>query len=74
MFIDWFVETSVYEPFCGTGTTIIACEKRDKKCYAMELCPEYVDVTINRWQNFTGKDAIHEESGKTYTELSNGEE
>jgi len=40
----------------------------------MELCPEYVDVTINRWQNFTGKDAIHEESGKTYTELSNGEE
>jgi len=38
----------------------------------MELDEKYVDVIINRWQNFTGKQAIHIESGKTYEELSNG--
>jgi DNA modification methylase len=37
----------------------------------MELDEKYVDVIINRWQQFTGNQAIHEESGKTYEELSN---
>lgn len=57
MFIEWFVETSVYEPFGGTGTTLIACEKHNKTCYIMELDPLYCDVIIKRWEDFTGKKA-----------------
>lgn len=62
---------AVYEPFCGSGTTLIACEKSGRCCLAMELDPKYCDVIIKRWQDFTGKAAIHEASGKTYQELSN---
>ena len=70
MFIDWFVESSVYEPFNGTGTTLIACEKRNKKGFGMELDPAYIDVTIKRWESFTGQKATHTASGKSYIELS----
>ena len=55
--------------FGGSGATMIACEKLKKTCYTMELQPFYVDVIITRWQDFTGKKAIHIESGKTYEEL-----
>jgi DNA modification methylase len=48
----------VYEPFSGSGTTIIACEKLDRRCYAMEIEPRYVDVAIRRWEAFTGKQAV----------------
>ena len=68
MFIDWFVESSVYEPFCGTGSTLIACEKKNKTCYGIELSEQYCDVIITRWQAFTGKEATHE-NGKTFTEM-----
>lgn len=59
---EWFIERlsfikSIYEPFCGTGTTLIACEKTNRKCYGMELDPHYCSVIIERWQNFTGKKA-----------------
>jgi len=50
--------TSVYEPFCGTGTTLIACEKLGRKCYAMEISPNYCDVIIQRWENATGQKAV----------------
>lgn len=53
----------VYEPFCGSGTTIIAAETTGRICYAMELNPPYVDVAIKRWQDFTGQQAILESSG-----------
>jgi DNA modification methylase len=66
MFINWFVETSVYEPFAGTGTTLIACEKHKKNCFSMELDPRYCDVIIKRWQDFTGKQATLESTGETY--------
>lgn len=59
---------SVYEPFSGSGTTIIAAEMTGRCCYAVELNPAYVDVAITRWQDFTGKEAIHE-SGKTFAEI-----
>ena len=59
---------SVLDLFGGSGTTMVACEKTDRKCYMMELDEKYVDVIINRWQNFTGKEAIHS-SGKTYDEM-----
>jgi DNA modification methylase len=51
---------SVFEPFCGTGTTMIASEKLKIKCYGMELDPKYCDVIIKRWEDFTGKKAVLE--------------
>lgn len=53
----------VHEPLCGSGTTIIAAEQLGRKCYAIEIEPRYVDVSVRRWQNFTGKKA-KTESGK----------
>ena len=53
----------VYDPFCGSGTTIIAAEQLDRRCYAIEIEPRYIDVAVRRWQKFTGKKA-RTESGK----------
>lgn len=47
----------VYEPFGGSGSTLIASEQTNRICYCMELDPKYVDVIINRWETFTGKKA-----------------
>jgi len=63
---------AVYEPFGGSGTTLIACEKTGRQARLMELDPKYVDVIIKRWQDFTGQKAVHAESGKTFEEVSNG--
>lgn len=60
---------TVVDLFGGSGSTLIACEKHDRKCLMNELDEKYVDVIINRWENFTGKQATHIESGKTYEEL-----
>ena len=49
---------SVYEPFCGTGTTLIAAEQLGRKCYGMEISPQYCDVIVKRWENITGKKAV----------------
>jgi DNA modification methylase len=46
----------VFEPFCGSGTTIIACEAMGRKCYAVELDPKYVASTLERWKLLTGKE------------------
>ena len=51
---------AVYEPFSGSGTTIMAAELTGRCCYAMELNPAYVDVAIARWENFTGQKAMRE--------------
>jgi site-specific DNA-methyltransferase (adenine-specific) len=48
----------VIEPFCGSGTTLIACEQTGRICYGMELEPKYVDVIIDRWEQFTGEKAV----------------
>lgn len=48
---------AVYEPFSGSGTTIVAAETLGRRCYAMEIDPKYVQVAIERWQNFTGRQA-----------------
>jgi DNA modification methylase len=47
----------VYEPFVGSGTTIIAAEQLGRRCYAMEIDPRYVAVAIERWEQFTGRTA-----------------
>ena len=59
----------VYEPFSGSGTTIIAGEMTGRSVYAVELNPAYVDVAVKRWQDFTGQKAILEGSGKTFDEI-----
>lgn len=57
---------SIYEPFSGSGTTIIAAEQTGRRCYAMELSPQYVDVAVRRWQQFTGKTAVLESTGQPF--------
>ena len=54
----------IYEPFCGSGSTLIACEKTQRKCYSMELDPHYNDVIIKRWQTYTGLEAVREDGIK----------
>jgi len=64
---------AVYEPFCGTGTTLIAAEQLGRSCLAVELVPQYVDVTVKRWQDFTGKHAVIERAGEMLRLSHNGE-
>lgn len=52
---------SVYEPFCGTGTTLIAAEQLGRACYGMEISPAYCDVIVKRWETLTGQTATREE-------------
>ncbi|MGA0025452.1 MAG: site-specific DNA-methyltransferase [Burkholderiales bacterium] len=59
----------VLDLFGGSGSTLIACEKTARDCRMMELDPKYCDVIIKRWQDFTGQQATHESSGKTYAEM-----
>jgi DNA modification methylase len=60
---------AIYEPFSGSGTTIMAAELTNRICLAIELNPAYVDVAVERWQNYTGLTAVHEETGKTFEEM-----
>jgi DNA modification methylase len=64
---------AIYEPFSGSGTTIIAAEMTGRACYAVELSPAYVDVAVQRWQNFTGERARHASSGQSFPEPSRAE-
>ena len=61
----WIIESlishtlgDIYDPFLGSGTTLIACEKTGRICYGMEIEPHYCDVIVKRWENFTGKKAV----------------
>ncbi len=56
----------MYEPFSGSGLEIIAAEKTGRRRYAMELSPQYVDVAVTRWQQFTGKQATLEATGEPF--------
>lgn len=62
----------ILDSFGGSGSTLIACEKTGRKARLMELDPKYVDVIVKRWQEFTGRQAIHAETGKTFDEMVNG--
>ncbi len=61
---------AIYEPFCGSGTTLISCELEGRKCYASELNPPYIDVIINRWQELSGEQAVLDGDGRTYHEMT----
>ena len=56
----------VLDPFLGSGTTLIACEKTDRRCFGMELDPKYCDVIVKRWQDYTGEQAVVESTGETF--------
>jgi hypothetical protein len=59
---------AVYEPFSGSGTTIIAAEMTGRSCHAIELSPAYVDVAVLRWQAFTGQAATLDGDGRSFAE------
>ncbi|MBQ3449106.1 MAG: site-specific DNA-methyltransferase [Synergistaceae bacterium] len=60
----------IYEPFCGSGTTIIAAESCRRICYAVELNPEYVDMTIKRFQAYANQSVILEGDGRSFDEIA----
>ena len=60
----------VIDVFGGSGSTLIACEKTNRYCRMMELDPKYCDVIVKRWEEFTGKEAVLESSGQTYSEAA----
>jgi DNA modification methylase len=64
---------AVYEPFSGSGTTIIAGEMTGRCVYAIELSPAYVDVAVKRWQDFTGQKAVLECDGRAFDEIGQRE-
>lgn len=59
----------VYDPFLGSGTTLIAGEKEGRPVYGIELDPSYCDVIVKRWQDFTGQQAVLEGDGRTFDEI-----
>ncbi len=63
---------TILDPFGGSGTTIIACEKTGRMARVIELDPKYCDVIIRRWQAFTGQQARHEESGRAFDDVAAG--
>lgn len=60
----------VYEPFCGSGTTLIAAETTGRACLAVELDPAYVDVAVQRWQAFSGETATLEGDGRSFDKMA----
>ena len=60
---------AVYEPFCGSGSSLIAAETTGRVCHAVELDPAYVDVALLRWQAFTGKEAVLEGEGRSFADV-----
>jgi DNA modification methylase len=63
----------VFDPFGGSGTTLIAAEKTGRHASLIELDPKYVDVIVRRWQEFTGETAVLESNGQSFDDLQSGE-
>lgn len=61
---------AVYEPFLGSGTTLIACEAEGRRCFGIELNPAYVDVVVKRWQEFSGQVATLEGDGRPFATIA----
>jgi ParB-like chromosome segregation protein Spo0J len=77
--IDWFFDyyslkdkVNVVDLYGGSGSTLLSCEKAGKSCFMSELDEKYVDVIINRWQDYTGKEAVLESTKQSYNELKQG--
>jgi DNA modification methylase len=61
---------AVLDPFGGSGTTLIACEKAGRQARLIELDPKYCDVIVRRWQQFAGQQARHEQSSRAFDDLA----
>ena len=61
---------AVLDPFCGSGTILIAAHKTGRRARAVEIDPHYCDVAIRRWEAFTGKQAVLDETGETFAEVA----
>jgi DNA modification methylase len=60
----------VYDPFLGSGSTMIAAERGNRLCYGLEISPAHVDRIVLRWQKLTGRKAVLEATGKSFEEIS----
>ena len=60
----------ILDSFGGSGTTLLVAEKNNRTARIMELDPKYCDVIVKRWQDFTGKKAVLNSTGKTFDELN----
>lgn len=72
--LEWCLEQAkdahtLYEPFSGSGSTIIAAEQTGRRCLAIELSPAYVDVAVRRWAEFTGQEPVRAADGATWSAL-----
>ena len=61
---------TVYDPFLGSGTSIIAAETTGRICHGLEINPAYCDVIVRRWQDYTGKAAQLDNNGRTFAEIA----
>jgi DNA modification methylase len=61
---------AVYDPFLGSGTTLMAAEQTGRVCFGIEVDLKYVDVIVRRWQGYTGKKAILEGDGRSFEEVA----
>lgn len=62
------LQDAVYDPFLGSGTTLIAAEKLGRRCFGLEIDPRYCDVIVGRWRKATGREATLD--GKTFAEVA----
>src|SRR5262249_3823723 len=60
----------VLDPFAGSGTTLIACERRKRRAALIEIDPRYADVICQRWQQFSGKEAVLNGDGRTFAAIA----
>ena len=65
MFADMMLDCSkagqlILDPFCGSGTNLIAAQKTNRRCYGIEYEPRFVDAAIYRWEKFTGEKAVRQ--------------
>jgi len=60
----------IYDPFLGSGTTLIAAEGTDRFCLGLDIDPSYVDVIVRRWQELTGKRAMLEKDGRSFEQVA----
>ena len=60
----------VYDPFLGSGTTLIAATSAHRICYGLEIDPAYMDVIVRRWRRLTGKTAVLDGDGRSFDEIA----
>ena len=60
----------VFDPFLGSGTTLVACDHTSRACRGIDIDPTYVDVAVRRWERQTGAEALLEATGASFAEVA----